>query len=223
MFFYLTVRRIATVLKFQLIILHPMNLLAHVYLSGNDPGIMVGNFMGDFVKGKDFRKRYPSPVVKGIELHRAIDSFTDDHSIVDKSKSRLRPTYRHYSGVIVDMFYDHFLAKNWSSFHHEPLPDFAEKTYRIIGQHASMLPQEAIHMMPYMVKGNWLVNYANVEGIQRALTGMSRRTKFNSKMDEAANDLVAHYTDFEQEFMMFFPELKAHAEKFLGQSLADCG
>ncbi|MEQ8424061.1 MAG: DUF479 domain-containing protein, partial [Cyclobacteriaceae bacterium] len=91
-----------------------MNFLAHIYLSGDNAQLMIGNFIGDFVKGKNLSARYNPDVVLGIELHRAIDEYTDSHDVVQKSKVRLRPKYRHYSGVIVDMFYDHFLAKNWN-------------------------------------------------------------------------------------------------------------
>jgi acyl carrier protein phosphodiesterase len=91
-----------------------MNFLAHLHLSGNNPNIMLGNFMGDFVKGKSYRQQYEPEIIKGIELHRSIDEFTDSHPVVTESKNRLRPTYRHYSGVIVDVFYDHFLAANWN-------------------------------------------------------------------------------------------------------------
>lgn len=192
-----------------------MNFLAHLYLSFDDPKLMVGNFIGDFVKGRDFRTRYEQPIASGIELHRAIDEFTDRHRLVGSGKNRLRPKYRHYSAIIVDIFYDHYLAKNWEKFHPERLPDFAEKSYRVIEEYHHILPEETKYMIPYMIKGNWLVNYATFNGIQRALSGMARRTKFHSGMEESGDELVKYYGEFEAEFMEFFPELRSFAEKFV--------
>lgn len=184
-----------------------MNFLAHLYLSGDNPKIKVGNFIGDFVKGKNLTERFDVVVAKGISLHREIDWFTDTHDVVKQSKDRLRPKYRHYSGVIVDIFYDHFLAKNWDQYSNQPLPDFAQECYAIIQQHEPVLPEEVKYMMPYMIKGNWLVNYAKLEGIQRTLSGIARRTRFESKMEESVTDLQHHYEDFEKEFVVFFPDL----------------
>jgi acyl carrier protein phosphodiesterase len=192
-----------------------MNFLAHLYLSGDNPKIMVGNFIGDFVKGKLALEQFEPEIIRGIGLHRAIDEFTDSHQIVTKSKIRLRPKYRHYSGVIVDIFYDHLLAKNWDLFHTEILPDYAEMAYSIIQEHDPILPEEVKFMMPHMIRGNWLVNYAKLEGIERALSGMTRRTRYESRMNESVIDLKEFYPEFTQEFLEFFPELKHHATEWL--------
>lgn len=194
-----------------------MNFLAHLYLSGNDPAVITGNFIGDFVKGKNLDERFGNSIAKGIELHRSIDSFTDTHAVVAQSKKRLWPTYRHYAGVIVDIYYDHFLALNWSDYHSELLPDYADHCYGVLQSQRAMLPEQAQFMLPHMVRGNWLVNYAKLEGIYRALSGMAQRTRFVSKMEEAVADLELHYSAFEQEFQLFFPELKQHAELFLSE------
>ena len=191
-----------------------MNFLAHLYLSGNDQKIMVGNFIADFVKGRRALTQFEPEIIRGIELHRAIDEFTDSHPIVSTSKNRLRPKYRHYSGVIVDVFYDHFLARNWNTYHTDLLPDFSDKAYGIIQSFDSILPEEVKYMMPYMINGNWLVNYSKLEGIHLALSGLSGRTPYESKMEEAVADLELHYTNFEQEFKIFFPELKSFCEKW---------
>jgi acyl carrier protein phosphodiesterase len=194
-----------------------MNFLAHLYLSGNNPKVMVGNFIGDFVKGRNLTNQFGPEIARGIELHRAIDAFTDSHQQVTHSKNRLRPKYRHYSGVIVDIFYDHFLARQWDDYHTEFLPDYAERVYRLIEQHASILPHEVTFMMPYMTKGNWLVNYARIEGIQRALTGMAGRTPYASRMDEAVEDLKQGYADFKNEFNHFFPEVELFSRNWLNK------
>ncbi|HRJ31128.1 MAG TPA: ACP phosphodiesterase [Cyclobacteriaceae bacterium] len=194
-----------------------MNFLAHISLSGKNPKIMVGNFIGDFVKGRNLLEQFEPGIARGIELHRAIDEFTDSHPIVAKSKNRLRPGYRHYSAVIVDMFYDHLLAKNWDHYYDEFLPDFAERTYRTIESFDAILPTPVKFMLPYMTKGNWLVNYARLEGIERALSGMARRSRHESKMELAVNDLVKHYDEFTHEFSIFFPELQQHCKTLIAQ------
>ncbi len=192
-----------------------MNFLAHLYLSGNNPKIMIGNFMGDFVKGRTYRNQYDSEIIKGIDLHRSIDEFTDSHAIVTQSKNRLRPKYRHYSGVITDVFYDHFLAANWNQFHPLPLAQFAQQAYQTIQSFDAELPAELNHMMPYMVNGNWLLNYSNLEGIHRALSGMARRTPYESKMEEAVTDLRENYEAFRNEFIEFFPLLEVYCKSIL--------
>jgi acyl carrier protein phosphodiesterase len=184
-----------------------MNFLAHLHLSGDNEHLMVGNFIGDFIKGRSALEKFEPNIVKGVELHRAIDAFTDTHAVVSRSKNRLRPKYRHYSGVIVDVFYDHFLAKNWNTYHPDPLSVFAASAYTTIEKFDSILPDEVKRMLPYMISGNWLVNYSKTEGIHRALSGMASRTPYISKMDEAVGDLVNHYQDFKTEFEDFYPEL----------------
>lgn len=192
-----------------------MNFLAHLYLSGADPKVKIGNFIGDFVKGKNQYAQSEPGIAKGIALHREIDAFTDKHPIVLESKKRLRPKYRHYSPVIIDVFYDHFLAVNWATYSHQSLADFARESYATLEKHKALLPDQVNQMMPYMVKGNWLVNYSYTEGIHNTLSGMARRTPYESKMEEATEDLRLHYSDFHDEFIRFFPELKAYADAWL--------
>lgn len=191
-----------------------MNFLAHLYLSGDDPEVMVGNFIGDFVKGRNVRERFRPGIAAGIELHRAIDDFTDAHPVVDRSKQRLRPNLRHYSPVVADMFYDHFLAANWRHYHSEPLTLYAAGVYRLLESYRDVLPEGVKAMLPYMVGGNWLVSYARIEGIQRALNGMAARTPYESGMETATKLLRAHYDSFKEEFTEFFPELAHFASRY---------
>jgi acyl carrier protein phosphodiesterase len=195
-----------------------VNFLAHLYLSGDDQKIQLGNFIGDFVKGRPEQLDYDREIVRGIELHRAIDEYTDSHPIVLESKVRLRPKYRHYSSVIVDVYYDHFLAKNWHDYHEELLPDYADKVYGMVEKNLPILPKQVQRMLPYMIRGNWLVNYAQIEGIHRALYGMASRSKYDSKMDEASEDLREHYNEFYKEFAAFFPELSNYCKGWLNES-----
>jgi acyl carrier protein phosphodiesterase len=192
-----------------------MNFLAHAYLSGEDEKILLGNFIGDFIKGRQALSRFEADVVKGVELHRAIDEFTDNHPVVHESKHRLRPKYRHYAGVIVDVFYDHFLATHWEALHHRSLRDFALETYKTIGRFSDILPPAFKQMLPHMIRGNWLAGYAEVRGVHVALSGMAARTPYDSKMEEASEDLQLHYDQFQDEFQRFFPQLKKFTWQWL--------
>ena len=195
--------------------LKQMNFLAHLYLSGDDPKVMVGNFIGDFVKGKDALSRYEERIAFGIELHRSIDAFTDSHPVVRESKKRLSAKYRHYSAVIVDMYYDHFLSRNWKEFHSVPLEIYSRNSYQVLEDHDSILPDRLKVMLQYMIRGNWLLGYGTVEGIGQALSGMARRTPYESKMELAAGDLRENYDAFKSDFMKFFPELRTYALSIL--------
>ncbi|RED49290.1 acyl carrier protein phosphodiesterase [Seonamhaeicola aphaedonensis] len=183
-----------------------MNYLAHIYLSGDNELITIGNFTADAIKGNKY-KNYPKELQIGILLHRHIDSFTDAHKTVRLSTKRLHKNYGHYAGVIVDIFYDHFLAKNWSNYSNIPLKDYVENFYNSLEANFETLPQKVKHMVPYMINGNWLLSYADIDGIQKVLDGMNRRTKNKSKMNMAINELQEYYNEFESEFTSFFKEL----------------
>jgi len=189
-----------------------MNFLAHLFLSGRDDEIILGNFIGDFVKGKKYLD-YSKGIGNGILLHRAIDHYTDSHPVVGRSKKRLEKKYRHYSGVIVDIFYDHFLARNWLRFADVPLEKFASDCYKLVERNLHVLPEKALYVFPFMVKGNWLVNYSNIQGIRNTMRGMAKRTSHESKMEESVNDLEERYPEFEKDFLDFFPDITDFAEK----------
>lgn len=190
-----------------------MNFLAHAFLSGNDPEILFGNFVADSIKGKMIQK-FNGNFLKGVELHRAIDTFTDEHPEVRKSVSRLQPTFKKFSPVVSDIYYDHFLAANWSDYSTTDLTQFSQSVYKTLLQHYSLLPPRSKRILPWMMAQNWLVGYANLKDLQRVFNGMSRRTKFDSGMDKSVVFLQAHYADFENDFRSFFPELIRFAEQF---------
>ncbi len=183
-----------------------MNFLAHLYLSGASEPMAIGNFIGDFVKGNQFN-RYPEEIKNGILFHREIDAFTDSHHEIREGRKRLWDSYRHYSGVIMDLFCDHFLAQQWPAYHAVPLELYAEQMYSLMDRNKNFLPAQAKNMLPYMREGNWLVSYRDIEGINRALTGLSRRTSFRSGMENAAKDLAADYKFFNEVFNSFFPDM----------------
>lgn len=183
-----------------------MNFLAHIYLSFDHPGISIGNFMADGLKRQRL-EHFPTDFQKGVMLHRAIDEFTDQHPIFKKSCKRIFKVHGHYSRVIVDIFYDHFLAVKWANYHSLPLEVFAQDFYTLLDNYFEELPLKTQHLFPYMKKQNWLVAYKKIEGIDQILKGMQRRTKFSAKLDEASKDLIMYYTDFENDFDTFFKEL----------------
>jgi acyl carrier protein phosphodiesterase len=183
-----------------------MNYLAHIYLSGDNDLVTIGNFIADGVKGKSY-KEYPKDIQIGILLHRNIDTFTDVHEVFRQSTKRLHEKYGHYSGIIVDILYDHFLAKNWSNYSDVSLNNYVEHFYELLEAHYELLPLRIQKMMPYMMTDNWLVNYASIDGISKALEGMDRRTKNRSGMKDAVTELELFYSDFETEFSNFFEEL----------------
>ncbi|WKV12368.1 acyl carrier protein phosphodiesterase [Marivirga harenae] len=191
-----------------------MNFLAHLYLSGELDEVKIGNFIGDFVKASDM-ENYTETINKGIKMHWAIDEFTDHHSVVQKSKDRLRPKYGHYAGVIVDIYYDHYLARNWKNYHDQDLRVYVDQQYKMLESYISILPKKVVHMLPFMIKHDWLYNYQYFEGIERVMHGMANRSKFNSKMEQSVAELKKHHKAFEVEFELFFSELINFCHDFL--------
>lgn len=184
-----------------------MNFLAHIYLSGDNDLVKIGNFMADGIRGKQY-ENFPYEIQKGILLHRTIDTYTDAHPIFRQSTKRLHKNYHHYAGVIVDVFYDHFLAKNWNTYSPEKLEEYVERFYQSLHQNRDILTSRTQGLMPYMIQHNWLVSYQTVEGINRILTQMDSRTNQQSKMRFATNELLEFYSDFEAEFTAFFEDLQ---------------
>jgi len=189
-----------------------MNFLAHIYLSFGDKEITIGNFIADSIRGNKF-KHLPDRVQKGIKLHRHIDTFTDAHPTVRKSTKRLHKNYGHYSGIIVDIFYDHYLAKNWKNYSDVSLANFVDEFYDLLEDNYDILPIGVQRMMPYMISDNWIFNYSKMDGIAKVLNGMNRRTKNKSKMNFAILDLEKHYDKFEKEFTSFFEELTTFSKQ----------
>lgn len=191
-----------------------MNFLAHLYLSGDDDFIKIGNFMADGIRGKEYLN-YPEKVQKGILLHRAIDTYTDNHAIFRQGKHRLHEKYHHYSGVLMDMYYDHFLAKNWLNYHHLPLENYADSFYELLKSNEKMLSPRTLKMLPSMSKYNWLVQYASLDGLKNILTQMDYRTKNQSGMQNGLDDLLNDYENYQNEFTLFFEEMQLHCENWL--------
>lgn len=184
-----------------------MNFLAHIYLSGNDDLIKIGNFMADSIKGRDY-ENYTDELKTGILLHRFIDSYTDSHPVFKQSTKKLHQNYGHYSGVIIDMYYDHFLCKHWAKYSDEDLADYVNNFYHSLHENYDLLTDKIKYLLPYMEKGNWLYNYQFLDKFEVILTQMDSRTKYKSKMSFAVADLKEHYGEFEAEFSLFFEDIR---------------
>lgn len=167
---------------------------------------MVGNFIADTVKGKGF-ETYDEAIQKGILLHRFIDSFTDSHPITLKSRGRLYAHFGKYAGVVQDVFYDHYLALNWHEYHQTDLREYTGFIYSTLGVYRSIFNDRADRIFHFMQLQDWLGNYVHQEGIQRALTGLSRRAKFPSNMEESLPALREHGSALSSDFKAFFPSL----------------
>lgn len=191
-----------------------MNFLAHIYLSGENDLIKIGNFMADGIRGKQF-EHFPEDVQKGILLHRFIDTYTDSHDTFRQSTKRLHEKYHHYSGVIVDIMYDHFLAKNWEKYSDEKLDHFINRFYRSLHENYPILTEKTQNLMPTMIRENWLWSYQTIDGIQHILTQMDRRSKNQSKMQFASQELIEFYPEFEREFDLFFKDVQVQSKQKL--------
>ena len=191
---------------FYLLIFTTVNYLAHIYLSFGEPGVILGNFIADRVRGRTYLD-YPPDVQHGLLLHREIDTYTDFHPIPRNSTRRLHGRYSHYSRVIVDIYYDHFLSKYWEEYSDTPLKQFTDEFYALVRQNFEWMPESIRHMASYMMADNWLLNYRDLGALRSVFQGMNRRTALKSGMDTAVEELELHYADFEGEFRAFFEDL----------------
>jgi len=193
-----------------------MNYLAHAYLSFGRPGILVGNMISDYVKGKK-KYDYPGQVQHGIAVHREIDRFTDIHPATKEAKEIFRPAYRLYAGSLMDVIYDHFLALDENEFTDESLKTFTINTYAVLDQFTDHFPEKFSRMYPYMKAQNWLYNYRYRQGIEKSLAGVVRRAKYLEESDTAYLLFNEHYDKLKNLYQIFFPELRSMTVNFLKQ------
>ena len=192
-----------------------MNYLAHMYLSGENDEIKVGNFLGDWVKGSDYLK-YSENIRTGIMLHRNIDSFTDRHPIVNQSAFRFKLRYARYSGVVIDILYDHFLANSWKDFSNVPLREYVSRLNNIMFNNLELLPARLQAYLPEFMKEKWMERYATLEGVREVLEAMSKRTSLPSETEYAISIIESYYSEFRHEFFDFFGQIIEFVEdKFL--------
>jgi acyl carrier protein phosphodiesterase len=189
-----------------------MNFLAHAYLSFGHPEILAGNMVSDFVKGA-YKFSFSPNIQKGISLHRMIDDFTDTHAATQKAKSVFRPHYRLYSGAIVDIIYDHFLANDTAIFSNESLHAFTGDVYTVLEKQSPSLPPRFVQVLYYMKMENWLYHYRTEEGIGRSLGGLVRRAAYISDSEPAKMLLRQHYDFLRSCYDEFFPAVKTFAKQ----------
>ncbi|MBN2481488.1 MAG: DUF479 domain-containing protein [Bacteroidales bacterium] len=195
-----------------------MNYLAHIFLSGGNEEIIVGNFIGDYVKGYEFNE-YSPMIRKGIILHRHIDSFTDKNMIVKLSKSRITDKYHKYSGIIIDIFYDHFLIALWDRYSLMPLNDYVIHVHAILRRFYEILPDGVKLILPSFIKNNWIQKYSTIDGVREILDRMSERTTLPDETDYAVEILHKDHDKFEKEFLSFFPSLMKYVSRSFGIEL----
>jgi len=190
-----------------------MNILFHMYLSGDDPELLAGNFMGDFVKGP-LGDSYPPRVRQGLVLHRRIDSFAQKDGNFQSSRLRLPQRYGLYRGVLVDLFYDHFLAKEWHRFSGKPLSEYLCWARAIIEKYQPIMPMRLQGLIPVMFD-DLLPSYSTAAGIESALTRMSRRVKRVNPLAEGGGELTLHYRELLEDFERFVITVKQFSNEFI--------
>jgi acyl carrier protein phosphodiesterase len=189
-----------------------LNFLAHIYLSGDSRDILIGNFIGDYVKGKNF-SGYPAGVKRGILLHRRIDSFTDQHPITRSSKKTIAEKYGLYAGIVVDIYYDHFLSVNWDQYSDMPLREYIHDRYRLLDSRFSVFPAGVKSWFPYFIKSNWLETYTSFHGLHMVFKRMSYRTSLPDHAEYAVGQLRENYDLLKENFKEFFDEIREMVQK----------
>ena len=189
-----------------------MNFLAHTYLSFDQPGLIVGNYLGDFIRNKDVAS-LPIAIKEGVILHRAIDTYTDRHEKVKEGTSLLHKSMGKYAPVVLDIYFDFLLSKRWLDFHNTPLSEFCQIAYEILVKHQEYMPERIANRMQKMVADRWLENYQTYDGIRRVFRFLSRRTKFPSNLMDAPAVLMELEEPLEDVFMSFFPDLIVYCKR----------
>jgi len=195
-----------------------VNYLVHFFLAGDDEELRLGNLLGDFVKGRVERFEHAGVTERirtGIQMHRAIDAFSDRHPAVHRSKQILAPEYGRLSAVIVDVFYDHVLARRWTEYHPRPLPVYTQDVYRTLCGNLHRMPAGLHPLVDSMTRHDWLRGYASPRGIERALQGMAKRRPVAATIGTAGRLLTDHFDRFSADFDEFLPDLRARSAEFL--------
>ncbi|WP_411845828.1 ACP phosphodiesterase [Roseibacillus persicicus] len=196
-----------------------MNFLAHLALAGPDDASRIGNILGDFEKGTpdSIRARLPAPIVDGIMMHRRIDRFTDDHPAFLQTKLLLAPERRRFAGIIVDIFFDHFLNEHWERFHPGTVTDFIEEIYQLFGRRPEWLGRQFGPLVPLLRAENWLASYGSLEGLNLTLGRVASRSHRFDPIRNGVLDLAEQREEFEKHFLSFYPEVRRYAARLLGK------
>lgn len=184
-----------------------MNYLAHLFLADSTPESIIGNLLGDFLQGIS-QEQYSIAIQQGIELHRKVDAYTDSHPTFKEAKQLISVSRRRFAGILVDIFYDHFLARNWQNYSSITLDNFSQKVYAILSQHQVILPDRLQRALPHMIQQDWLNKYQYISGIELTLNRMACRVNRQGEiLASGIEELTAHYQELDRSFQSFFPEL----------------
>ncbi|PMZ86478.1 MULTISPECIES: ACP phosphodiesterase [unclassified Pseudomonas] len=189
-----------------------MNYLAHLHLGGQRPGQLLGSLYGDFVKGH-LQGQFAPDIEGAIQLHRSIDVFTDRHPLVDVALSRFSLTRRRYAGIVLDVFFDHCLARDWALYADRPLALFTSDVYRVLSSERQ-LPERLAKIAPHMVANDWLGSYQEFEVLEQVLRGISRRLTRPEELAAAMQELRRLYEPLSEDFRLFYPQLQDFARNY---------
>jgi acyl carrier protein phosphodiesterase len=189
-----------------------MNYLAHLHLGGQRPGQLLGSLYGDFVKGR-LQGQFAAEIEGAIQLHRSIDVFTDRHPLVDVALSRFSLTRRRYAGIVLDVFFDHCLARDWALYADRPLALFTSDVYRVLSSERQ-LPERLAKIAPHMVANDWLGSYQEFEVLEQVLRGISRRLTRPEELAAAMQELRRLYEPLSEDFRLFYPKLQDFARNY---------
>ena len=193
--------------------LETMNFLAHLFLSGTDEKLMVGNYLGDLMNKKSLEK-FDLDIQNGVKLHRTIDTFTDNHPLVDQACALLRTKHHKYAPILVDIFFDYFLSKNWSKFTSESAKEFRHRAYGVLLSHTAIFPEKVSYQTKRMIGGDWLFSYGHLEGIDFVLHKLKQRVSKPEQIDGGVESLMRHEKKLNEIFMSFFPSLIEECVQF---------
>jgi acyl carrier protein phosphodiesterase len=183
-----------------------MNFLAHAMLSGDTPALIVGGVAGDWVKG-NLPGSLPADLARGVALHRAIDNYAETHPAFCRSRSRVSRPRKRYSGILVDIFYDHLLARDWENVHHRPLHDYCANVYGMIEARMDELPPDAHHALRLMASQDWLSSYATMDGIADVMRRMARRVRHPEMMEHSEQELLEHFEGFSEDYREWLADI----------------
>ena len=189
-----------------------MNYLAHLFLADQTDDSLIGNLLGDFVKGRP-GEPYSDEIVCGILFHRKIDVFADAHPTMRTSRGRIGPQMSRFSGIIIDVCYDHYLARHWKRYSNQDLTAFVQHAYDVLRKHRSILPQRLQRILPYMISEDWLGRYIEIKSVGVTLDRIARRVTRGERFKGAIVEVEKHYTDLESDFLHFFPDLLDYAHR----------
>ena len=188
-----------------------MNYLAHLYLSQDNGLSKAGNLMADFLKQADLSIQ-PDAILKGIENHRATDKFTDSHPAVTKLRTEFDPVFRRFVPIMLDVTFDHMLAKSWNDYHDVGLTEFTQHAHQQLSEVEYFMPDLMSNRLRGMDKEGWLARYVSIDTVDKTLIAISNRIRFENNLDQAYSEVIKQYDVIEEAFNVFFPELVSHID-----------